>query len=277
MTKENYLDKAIAIFAGRGLLPKILIEDCQKNNRRFQLFLLEGENYEIDYSAFNPITLPYGVVAKFLDILREKKIEHIVFIGAVNKPNFQSLKVDKKGAILVAKILAHKILGDDSVLKTVVKFFEKEGLKILRIDEVLPNIIAKKSVLTEIQPTAENLEDIEVARKAIRAFSEFDVGQSVVVAQRQIIAVEALEGTDQMIARCQSLNVEYKNKSILVKMKKIGQSSKADLPTIGVETVKNCHKNDIKGIAIQAGQTLIINKDEVVAIANEMGIFIIAL
>ncbi|HLD77255.1 MAG TPA: UDP-2,3-diacylglucosamine diphosphatase LpxI [Rickettsiales bacterium] len=276
MTKENF-NQPIAIFAGRGFLPKMLIDDCQKNNRKFQLFLLESEEYEIDYSAFNPIKLPYGAVTKFLEILHEKQIQSLVFIGAVNKPNFSAIKVDKKGAILLTKILASKILGDNAVLRTVINFFEKEGLKILRIDEILSDIVAKKSVLTKTQPNKGDIEDIEIAKKAIHIFSEFDVGQSVIVAQKQILAVEALEGTDEMIKRCSKLKVDYKQNAILVKIKKFRQSSKADLPTIGVETVNNCYQNGIKGIAIQAGATLIIHKDEVIELADKLGIFLIAL
>jgi DUF1009 family protein len=113
----------IAIFAGRGQLPKILIDDCLKRNRDFVLFLLLGENYDIDYSQYNPTTIGYGEVEKFLKKIHDEKINHLVFIGAVTKPNFSSLKVDKKGAILLAKIIANKILGDDAYLRTVINFF----------------------------------------------------------------------------------------------------------------------------------------------------------
>jgi len=271
------LSEPIAIFAGRGSLPQMLIENCQKNNRKFLLFLLESEDYEFDYSAFSPIKLPYGGVGKFLEILQQHKIKNLIFIGAVNKPNFSNIKVDKKGAILLAKIVASKILGDDAVLRTVINFFEKEGLKIVKIDEFLDDIVAKKSVLTKLQPSLQNLADIELARNAIYAMSKFDIGQSVVVAQRQIIAVEAAEGTDTMIKRCGNLDIQFNKNAILVKMKKLGQSGKADLPTIGLETIKNCKSNYISGIAIQAGVTLIINKEEVIKLANELGIFLVAI
>ncbi len=267
----------IAIFAGRGVLPQMLIENCQKNNRKFLLFLLESENYDIDYSALSPIKLPYGNVANFLEILHKNDIKNIIFIGAVNKPNFHSIKVDKKGAILLAKILASKILGDDAVLRTVIGFFEKEGFKILKIEDILNDIVAKKSVLTKLQPTVANLADIELAKRAIRAMSEFDIGQGMIVAQKQVIAVEAVEGTDAMIARCGNLNIEFKKDAILVKMKKFRQSLKADLPAIGLDTIKNCHINGIKGIAIQSGATLIISKEEVIKLADDIGIFIIAI
>jgi DUF1009 family protein len=267
--------QSLAIFAGRGILPQMLIEDCQKKNRKFLVFLLEGENYEIDYSAFSPMKLGYGEVEKFLTEIRKHEIKNLVFIGGVTKPNFSSLKMDKKGAVLLAKILANKILGDDAVLRTVVNFFEKEGLKILRIDQLLDCVVSTKSTLTKLSPSKEILEDIDLGVAAMKSFSHFDVGQSVVVAQKQIIAVEALEGTDEMILRCQNLPTDYKKNAVLVKMKKRGQSAKADLPTIGVETVKNCAASGIKGIAIQANSTLVLQKDEVVKVADELGVFLV--
>ncbi len=273
-SSEQFLKDPLAIFAGRGSLPMMLIEDCQKNNRKFMVFLLEGEKYEIDYSAFNPIKLGYGEIEKFLTALHQNDMKNLVFIGGVTKPNFSSLKVDKRGAGLLAKILANKILGDDAVLRTVIKFFEKEGLKILRIDQLLDCVVSTKSTLTKIQPTKENLEDISVGARAIKTFSQFDVGQSIVIAQKQIIAVEALEGTDEMIKRCQNLKVDYAKSAVLVKMKKIKQSMKADMPTIGVETIKNCAMSGICGIAIQVNSTLVLQKDEVIKIADELGLFL---
>ncbi len=269
--------ETLGIFAGRGVLPKMLIEDCQKKNRKFVIFLLESENYEIDYSPFNPIKLPYGAIEKFLATVKERGVKNLVFIGAVNKPNFSDLKVDKKGTLLLAKILANKILGDDAVLRTVFNFFEKEGVKILRIEQFLECVVSKQSTLTKLQPSKENLADIEIGVKAIKAFSQFDVGQSLVVAQKQIIAVEALEGTDAMISRCAGLKSDYKENAVLIKMKKAKQSTKADLPTIGVETIKNCAPAGIKGIAIQVNSTLVLNKEEAIRVADELGLFLVVI
>jgi len=260
----------LGIFAGRGLLPMMLIEDCRKKNRSFKVFLLQGEEYEIDYSAFNPTVLAYGEVEKFLKILREENVKNLVFIGGVTKPNFSSLKVDKTGTILLAKILANKILGDDAVLSSVIKFFEKQGFKFLRIDELLDCVVSKKAILTKTRPSQSNLDDIALGVNAVKYFSKFDVGQSLVVAQKQLIAVEALEGTDAMISRCKNL----RQNSVLIKMKKAKQSMKADMPTIGIETVKNCAAAGMDGIAIQANSTLVLQKDEVIKMADELGLFL---
>jgi UDP-2,3-diacylglucosamine hydrolase len=270
-SSDHFLNQPLAIFAGRGSLPMMLIEDCQKKNRKFIVFLLQGENYDIDYSSFNPIKIAYGELERFLNELQKNQIKNIVFIGGVTKPNFSSLKVDKRGAGLLAKILANKILGDDAVLSTVIKFFEKEGL---RIDQLLDCVVSEKSTLTTIKPSKENLEDIALGVKAIKNFSQFDVGQSIVIAQKQIIAIEALEGTDEMIKRCGGLKVDYRQNAVLVKMKKSKQNLKADLPTIGLETIKNCAASGICGIAIQANSTLVLQKDEVIKKADELGLFL---
>jgi len=267
-------NKTLAIFAGDGLLPKILIEECLQKNQNFKLFLLKNQNYSIDYSQYNPEVVNYGEVEKFLSILKNFQIRDIVFIGSVTKPDFKSLKVDKKGAILLAKILANKILGDDAVLRSVLAFFKKQGLKIWAIDELLDCVFAKKSVVTKIKPDKEDLLDIELGIEAIKAFSKFDVGQALIVAQKQIIAVEAVEGTDKMIERCKNLKIDYKNRAILIKTTKKNQSRGADLPVIGVSTIENCALANIKGIAIKAKSTLVLQKDLVIKKADELGIFI---
>jgi hypothetical protein len=275
LDKNSNQKNILGIFAGRGNLPKILIEQCKKEGRKFILFLLNSEDYLIDYSPFNPVFLSYGSVEEFLEILKNKNIQEMVFVGAVNKPNFSEIKVDKTGAILVAKILANKILGDDAVLRTVINFFEKRGVKILPINEILDCVISKKTVLSKIKPDENDLENIKIAEEAIKYFAKFDVGQSLVVSQKQIIAVEALEGTDNMIDRCKNLVCNYKENAILVKVKKPKQTKKADLPTIGIDTVENCYKAGIKGISVQAKSTLILEKEEVIKKIDQLQMFLV--
>ena len=262
----------IAIFAGRGQLPKILIDDCLKKNRDFVLFLLLGETYDIDYSQYNPTTIGYGEVEKFLKIIHDAKINNLVFIGAVTKPNFSSLKVDKKGAILLTKIIANKILGDDAVLRTVINFFEKESLKILRIDELLDCIISTKTTITKIIPSPKDFIDIASVNSETAGSAKMQMYRGEIYFG--LIAVEAVEGTDAMIERCKYLNIDYAKNAILIKMKKTGQTRKADLPTIGISTIEKCHQSNIIGIAIQANTTLVLDKENLIKRADELGLFI---
>ncbi len=269
--------QSIAIIAGRGDLPKLTIEKCQKDNIKFQLFLISSEEYDHDYSQYQPYVLKYGEIAKFLEICQEHQIANIIMVGGVTKPDFKSITVDKKSAILLTKILAKKILGDDAVLKTVVSFFEKEGFKIIKVNDLLEDILAQKGNLTVSVPDSSDNNNIKIAKNAIEALSQFDIGQSLIVAQQQIIAVEAAEGTDNMINRIGTLDVDYKNSAILVKLSKKNQSKKVDLPTIGLQTIKNCIDNNISGIAIESGKTIIVDKEQVIALANDNKIFITAI
>lgn len=274
MLKKSQNKQKIGIIAGRGDLPKMLIKKLLEEKREFQIFLLKSENYKEDYSSYSPVEIEYGQVGYLINYLKENKIPELVFIGSVNKPNFSTLKLDRLGKVLVAKILANKILGDDAVLRTVVKFCEKNGVKVTPINQLLDCMIDKKGFLSQKQTTKIDDENIAIGIKAIRSFSKFDIGQSLIVSQKQIIAVEAIEGTDQMIKRCKDLEIEYKNQSILVKMKKRGQNTKVDLPTIGVNTIRNCINSGISGIAIEAKSAIILEKEKVIKMINEAGMFL---
>jgi len=267
--------KTLAIIAGRGSLPILIIEECQKKQQKFVLLLLETEKYEIDYTLYRPIYITYGEVEKLLEIFALHKVNAVVMAGAVNKPSFSQLKVDKTGGFLLAKILANKILGDDAVLKTVINFFLQHKIEVLKISQVLDCLANQQGVLTVIKPDKQNLLDIDLGKNAIKHFSSFDVGQAVVVAQKQVIAVEAIEGTDAMITRCQNLSINYGKQAVLIKMAKQKQSQKADLPTIGPNTIYNLANAGFAGLAIELNKTIILQKNETINLANQLGLFIL--
>jgi DUF1009 family protein len=147
----------IAIFAGRGSLPKMLIEDCQKNGRKFLLFLLKSEIYEIDYSGFEPIKLDYGAIEEFLEIVKKNQIQNLVFVGGVTKPNFSQLKVGKKGAVLLAKIFANKILGWEPFysqlesIRSTFDWWEKFNTTTLTVNDLIIKVVIAEPDLTKTQ------------------------------------------------------------------------------------------------------------------------------
>lgn len=266
----------IGIIAGRGDLPKILIDNLLNRGQKFVIFLLESEEYAniSYYNQFNPILISYGGVEQLISKLNFSNIKQLVFVGAVNKPNFQQMKVDKTATILLAKILANKILGDNAVLKTVINFLASRGFDVLAIEDLLDDLVVNAGVIGNIKPNKEQIDDINLGISAIKHFSKFDVGQAVVVAQKQIIAVEAIEGTDSMLERCSTIDLLKNQKAILVKMPKIRQNRKVDLPTIGLTTLEKCLIANINGIIIAKKQSLIICKAEVIDFANANNIFL---
>tara|TARA_Y100000389_G_scaffold163372_1_gene166608 strand:+ start:1809 stop:2627 length:819 start_codon:yes stop_codon:yes gene_type:complete len=267
----------IAIIAGRGILPQLIINQLQAQNKKFIILTLNSEEYQINYQKYQHYSISYGLVEPVIKILKDNNIKNIIFAGAVNKPNFSKLKTDKLGKIILGKILANKILGDDAVLRSVIKFLEKYNINIIPIDKIIDCQIKQKGVITRNQPTKSDLKNIIIAKKAIKTFSKFDIGQSVLISQKQIIAIEGVLGTDNMITNSKNIDHEQFSDITLVKLKKINQTSKADLPTIGVDTIINCHKSNIKGIAIETNSTLLLEKDKIIKKANELNIFITAI
>ena len=265
----------ICIIAGKGDLPKMAIKKLQSENKKFHLVLIEGQDYNEEIKQYPHQFFPFGHIGKFLKFTKKHKISKIVMIGAVKKPSLAALKFDKTGMILLYKILKQRLFGDDNLLSTIIDFFEKKGLKIIGIEEIIDNLLVEKGILGEINPDKYHLKDIEIGKNSLKITSNLDLGQSIIVQQKVILAIEGLEGTDELIKRSKKLQFDSGSKAILIKMKKSGQNRKVDLPAFGLETIKNLVKNNFAGAAFEAGSCMIINKKEVIKYANKYGIFIL--
>ncbi len=267
----------LAIIAGRGDLPKMIIKKCQEQGREFLIVLIKGEPSNVDFIGFEHHIIGFGEISKILNILKTNQIKELVFAGGVTKPSMSGMKVDGKGAILLSKILGNKLFGDDNLLSTIINFFEKESFKIIGADQIVDDLLAAKGVLGSVKPTDQMQKDIEIGQNALAAMSALDIGQAIVVQQKQIVGVEAIEGTDALIKRCQDLQFKQGSKAVLVKMKKHNQNTKIDLPALGIETIQNLSKSGFAGVAVQAKFCLIINQKEVIKLADELGLFVIGI
>ncbi len=267
----------LAIIAGNGNLPKFIIQECQRQKRDFIVILVANQSNYSDYKEYNHHIVEIGHVSKALSILKEHKAKEVIFVGGIKKPSFSHVKVDKKGAVLLSKIVANKIFGDNNILTTITSFFAKEGFKIIGANEVIKDIVAKKGCLTNKKATKIDLENIKIGQKILKLMSDMDIGQAIAIQQKQIIAIEAIEGTDELIKRSYKIQFEKGTKPVLVKIKKHNQNTKIDLPTIGEKTILNLSKANFAGIALEAGSTLIIDKKKVISLANQHNIFITAI
>lgn len=267
----------LAIIAGKGELPKMIIKKCQQQDREFLVILIENEPSNSDFTEFNPHIIGFGEISKALEILKTNNVKELVFAGGVTKPSMAGMKVDRKGAFLVSKILGNKFFGDNNLLSTIINFFEKEGFKVVGADQIIDDLVAKKGVLGSVKLSSEMQKDIEIGHHALEVMSDLDIGQSIVVQQKQIVGVEAIEGTDALIKRCKDLQFKQGSKMVLVKMKKQNQNTKIDLPALGVQTIENLANSGFAGVAVQANYCLIINQKEVIKLADEKGIFVIGI
>lgn len=269
----------IGLIVGSGSLPINIIECCNTNNIEVYTVLLKGfaNKKKYTYNCKNYIETSIGRIGKIIRFFKKNKVSNIVFAGGIRRPSLSSIFVDLKGFILLRKILKSKRLGDNSVSEVIVKFLEKNNLNILTVDSILKDCKVEFGSNTNIKIRKEYLEDIQIGKELLEKLSDFDVGQSVVVQQKNIIAIEGIEGTANLLKRCNNISYKKGRKPILIKMKKIGQTSKIDLPSIGPNTIKQLYTNDFAGIALDYENCIVINRDITLKLAKKLGIFIIGI
>ncbi len=199
----------------------------------------------------------------------------LVLAGGLRRPSLASLRPDWRAAKLFARI-GYRALGDDGLLSAIVGEFEREGFRVIGADQLLAAGLAPEGVLGTLHPDAQGLADIEHAHRLARALGALDVGQAVVVQQGLVLGVEAIEGTDELLRRCAGLRREGPG-GVLVKVEKPGQERRADRPTIGPHTVTLAAAAGLRGIAVEAGVTIILDRDEVIAAAEQAGLFVVGI
>lgn len=270
------MSEVLGIVAGGGALPGQLIERCRETGRPFCVAALkEYALPEVCAVSDAPcLTVRMGDAGKAVKFFKDNGVKEVVMIGPVRRPSLMDLRPDWWTAKFLMKI-GFKAFGDDNLLSAVIKHVESEGFKIIGIHELLPDIIATQGVFGKVSPDEQARSDIEYGIKIARGLGALDVGQSVVVQQGIVLGVEAVEGTDALIKRCKDLKREGVG-GVLVKTKKPGQEQRADLPTVGMTTLLNAYDAGLRGIAVQAGKTLIVDRAALVAKADELGMFIVA-
>ena len=268
--------KKLGIIAGGGLLPRYLAEYCASRSLSYFILALEGFA-DVDFIAAHPHAWQnFGKIGQAVDRLKQAGVTHLTFGGRVERPSLSSLKLDFTGMKLMGRIATLKNHGDDALLSTVMGFMEEQGFTIVSPDSLLTNLSVGGGVMTTTRPNTSAEEDIAMGVTFLKTIGAFDVGQAVIVQQRKIIAVEGAEGTDKMIARVSPLLL-IGEKATLVKIKKPQQDTRADLPAIGPETIRNAYAAGLGGVAIEASETLVLDKQVALEIANQHHLFITAI
>lgn len=264
----------IAIIAGTGNLPNQACKFLLKSKKDFFVIsLFPEDNFdEIKKTAQNkPVIKQDFYKAKaILDLLKEKNTKKVLFIGKVDKQNLlKKIKLDFFAIKLLAK-LATK--SDTKIMDKIGAELEKHGIEIISQNEVLSDLFVKPGILTG-KLEAELKDSVEFGLKTAKKMSKYDIGQTVVLKDKMILAIEAIEGTDSCIRRGIDLG---KNNVIICKAANDNQNKKFDLPTIGVQTLRDIKPGEIKVIAWDASKTFISNKDAFVQKAKKLGITLVA-
>jgi UDP-2,3-diacylglucosamine hydrolase len=265
----------LGIVAGGGGLPRRLVESCRAAGRDVFVLALEGAAEPATVRDVPHAWCRIGAAAAGLALLRQNNVTELVLAGGLRRPSLTALRPDWRAAKLIARI-GYRALGDDGLLSAVVSELEQEGFHVVGPDELLDRAVIPEGPLGKIRPDAQATADIEHARRIARALGALDVGQAVVVQQGLVLGVEAIEGTDELLRRCAALRREGPG-GVLVKVEKPGQERRADRPTIGLRTVALAAETGLRGIAIEADATIVLDRDEVVRAADRAGLFVVGI
>lgn len=262
----------LGIIAGGGGLPEKLVNACRKSGRDFFVLALQGQTDKNMLADIPHKWSRVGAINEAIAILKAENVDTLVMAGAVRRPGLWEMKPDWRTIQVFARLGA-AAFGDDALLRAVAGELEKEGFKLIGAHEIEPQLIAPEGVLTKKQPSPENKTDVEYGIRVVKMLGTLDVGQAAVVQQGIVLGVEAVEGTDALLQRCRGLCRKGRG-GVLVKGCKPQQDKRLDLPTVGLRTIRYAFEARLEGIALEAGASLLLDRDAVVAAADKMGIFV---
>lgn len=270
------MTKTLGIVAGGGPLPAQVAMAAQAAGRELFIAGIDGYADPLLLQPFRHQFFRLGAVGAMINAFREHGCTDLVMIGPVKRPSFFSLRPDAEGARLLARIGKAAFLGDDGLLAALVAVLSDEGFRVLGAHEIMSDAVVPEGLLTKIEPDARAMADIERGIAVLKLVGAADIGQACVVQQGLVLAMETVEGTDAMLERIPSVKRPGPG-GILIKIAKPQQERRADLPTIGPQTVSHAVKAGLRGLAFEAGGTILVNRDMLIQIADREGVFLLAI
>jgi len=269
----------LGIIAGGGELPIAIAESVEAAGRGAFVVALKGAVEESAVARFAHEWVAIGELGRVLGMLKDRGCDEVTLAGQVARPDWSAIKLDARAALALPKVAAAAFKGDDAILRAMVAIFEKEGFRVIGTAEAAPGLLALGGAQGRRAPDKRAREDIALAARVIRRMGEFDIGQAAAVCDGLVLAVEAAEGTDAMLARVATLPVALRGtparrRGVLVKTTKPGQERRVDLPVIGAQTVERVAAAGLAGIAVEAGASLLVRRAKLVEAADRHGIFI---
>jgi len=270
----------LALVCGGGSLPLAVADYVAARGRQVLLFPLRGAARPEEYAGREHTFVYIGQLGTLVRIARARGCHELVLIGSLTRPTLWSMRPDWLTLSLLPRIARSFRGGDNHLLSNVAKIVEEQGFVLRGAHEVAPEILAPRGPLGRLAPGADDEADIALGLDYLAASGRFDIGQAAVVAGRHVVAVEAAEGTDGMLARVGALRAEGRIRAprgVLVKAPKPQQDRRFDLPSIGPQTVAAAARAGLAGIAVIAGETIIAEPAATADTADTAGLFVAAL
>ena len=273
-------DGPLGIICGGGVAPAAVADVVVGSGRPVVMFPFRGLADPLQVERFPHEWIALGQFGRFKRLASRRGCRDFIWIGGLTRPRISQLRFDLETLPLLPALFRGFRGGDNHLLTTLGAFFERNGFRVLSVKDVAPQILAPVGVLTAQAPSDEDRADIDKGLELIATISRFDVGQAAIVARGHVLAVEGIEGTDGMLRHAADLRGKGRIRSdertgVLVKMPKRGQDLRFDLPTIGPDTVAGVAAAGFGGIAVAAGQTIVVDIGRVIAEADRAGLFVV--
>tara|TARA_Y100001970_G_scaffold232218_1_gene288975 strand:- start:12193 stop:12984 length:792 start_codon:yes stop_codon:yes gene_type:complete len=262
----------IGLFLGENDLPIEILKKLEKKNiKYFIIDLTKNNKFKKNKKSF---FINIGKFGEILKLIKSKKCKKVIFAGNIIKPKISKLKLDFKGMFYIPRVVKAAKLGDAAILKVLIKILDENNIKVIKLNTFNPEITLKKGIYTKTTPSSHEKEEIIKGIQVLKKINSYNHTQALIVRDKKVISLEKRNGTKGMI---KSIPRSKKKKGVLIKLPKSKQDLRVDLPTIGIDTFKDCNKVGIKGIVVKANQNIILNKEESIKYANNKNIFLVAL
>jgi len=267
----------LGLIAGGGALPKYVTTAAGQSGFPVTTITLPPFADPDDFK--NAKALHIGQLGKAFKTFRKAGCTHVCMAGLVERPDFSQIKPDFRAVSKLPSIMRAAKQGDDALLRHMMSLFEAEGFKMISPQEICADLLLSEGVLGKVEFQSQHRDDALKACEIAREIGRLDIGQAAIVARGVVLAVEAQEGTDGMLSRVAEMPQHLRGHKtercgVLAKLIKPAQDRRVDLPAIGPETVRRVAKAGLAGIVAEAGQAFILNREEVIALADEAGVFI---
>ena len=262
----------IGLFLGEKELPNEIIKKIEKKKiKYFIIDLTKNNKFKKNKNSF---FINIGKFGEILKLIKSKKCDKVIFAGNIIKPKISKLKLDLRGLFYIPRIVKASKLGDAAILKVLIKILSENKIKVIKLNTFNPELTLKKGIYTKIKPNLQEKNEIAKGIRILKKINSYNHTQAVIIRDNKVISRETRKGTKEMIKSVPKSKIK---KGTLIKMPKAKQDLRVDLPTIGIDTFKDCNIAGIKGIAVKSNQNIILDKEISIKYANRNKLFLIAI
>ena len=257
----------IGLFLGDTDFSEIVLNKVKKLKKKY--FILDFSRNNKFKKEKNSYRISIGKFGEIINLIKEKKSKKVLFAGKITKPNFSSLRLDLKGIYYMPSVIRAAKIGDAAIIKAIIKILMIEGIQVISSIFFNPELSLTKGNFSKIKPNKQDIISINKGQLYFNKINNLDHVQALVVKDGKIVVKEGREGTKKMLSKLKKVS-----NGILIKLPKRKQDLRMDLPTIGLQTLKDIKKHGLKGLVLKSKKNIFLDKKKVINFANKNKIFI---